>query len=60
MWTRLKSLLCQLEAWLDGEQGQGLTEYALILALIALVAIVALTVLGGDVTTALSSIGNSV
>jgi pilus assembly protein Flp/PilA len=44
----------------DGEEGQGLTEYALILALIAIVAIVALTLLGGSVTSELSTVANSV
>jgi pilus assembly protein Flp/PilA len=43
----------------DEEEGQGLTEYALILALIAIVAIAALTLLGGKVTDALSTVGNS-
>jgi pilus assembly protein Flp/PilA len=42
------------------EQGQGLAEYALILALIAIVAIVALIFLGGSISTILSTIGNSV
>jgi pilus assembly protein Flp/PilA len=44
----------------DEEEGQGLTEYALILALIAIVAIAALTLLGGKVNDALSSVGSSV
>lgn len=42
-------------------KGQGLTEYALIIALVAIVAVAALTLLGGqintifgDITTALS------
>ncbi len=39
----------------DEEKGQGLTEYALILALIAVVAIAALTLLGGQITKVLSS-----
>lgn len=43
----------------DGEEGQGLTEYALILALIAIVAIVALTFLGGKVSDVLSTVGGS-
>jgi pilus assembly protein Flp/PilA len=43
----------------ENEEGQGLTEYALILALIAIVAILALTFLGGKVTDALSTVGNS-
>jgi Flp pilus assembly pilin Flp len=44
----------------DTEAGQGLAEYALILALIAIVAIVALIFLGNQVSTILSSVGNSV
>lgn len=40
-------------------RGQGLAEYALILALIAIVAIVALTLLGGQVSRILSDIGHS-
>ena len=39
------------------EEGQGLAEYALILALIAIVAIVALIFLGGQVSTILSTVG---
>ena len=42
------------------EDGQGLAEYALILALIAIVAIVALLFLGGQVSQVLSTVGNSV
>ena len=41
------------------EEGQGLAEYALILALIAIVAIVALLFLGGQISTILSTIGSS-
>lgn len=43
----------------EENEGQGLTEYALILALIAIVAIVALQFLGGNVKTILSSVGDS-
>ena len=39
------------------ERGQGLAEYALILALIAIVAIAALIFLGGQISAILSSIG---
>jgi Flp pilus assembly pilin Flp len=39
--------------------GQGLAEYALILALIAIVAIVALIFLGGQVSKILSDVGHS-
>jgi Flp pilus assembly pilin Flp len=50
-----------LDLVLDGrEEGQGLTEYALILVFIALVAIVALTFLGQQLQSTLSNIGNSV
>ncbi|MFL5756430.1 MAG: Flp family type IVb pilin [Chloroflexota bacterium] len=44
----------------DEEEGQGLAEYALILALIAIVAIVALIFLGSQVSKILSNVGNSV
>ncbi len=40
--------------------GQGLAEYALILALIAIVAIVSLAFLGGQVKTILSTVGKSI
>ena len=42
------------------DEGQGLAEYALILALIAIVAIVALIFLGGQVSTILSTVGDSI
>ena len=42
------------------EDGQGLAEYALILALIAIVAIIALIFLGNQVSTILSTVGNSI
>ena len=42
------------------EEGQGLAEYALILALIAIVAIVALIFMGGQVSKILSNVGHSV
>jgi len=42
------------------EEGQGLAEYALILALIAIVAIVALLFLGGAISSILSTVGASV
>ena len=42
------------------EEGQGLAEYALILALIAIVAIVALIFLGSQISKILSVVGESV
>ena len=44
----------------NDEDGQGLAEYALILALIAIIAIVALIFLGGQVSTILSKVGASI
>jgi pilus assembly protein Flp/PilA len=55
MWKKLAP--CMFDA--DQETGQGLAEYALILALIAIVAIVALLFLGGAISTILSSVGDS-
>ncbi len=42
------------------DEGQGLAEYALILALIAIVAIIALIFLGSQVSKILSIVGKSV
>ena len=42
----------------SAEQGQGLAEYALILALIAIVALLALTFLGTQISGVLSYIGS--
>jgi pilus assembly protein Flp/PilA len=43
-----------------GESGQGLAEYALILALIAIVAVSALLFLGGGINSILSVVGESI
>ena len=42
------------------DDGQGLAEYALILAMIAIVAILGLLFLGGQVSSILSTVGDSV
>jgi pilus assembly protein Flp/PilA len=42
------------------EEGQGLAEYALILALIAVIAIAALVFLGTQISSILSSIGDNI
>ncbi|HYK94585.1 MAG TPA: Flp family type IVb pilin [Candidatus Dormibacteraeota bacterium] len=42
------------------DEGQGLAEYALILALIAIVAIIALIFLGTQVSGILSTVGSSI
>ena len=56
--TRLYVRIASL--FVHDEEGQGLAEYALILALIAIVAIVALIFLGGKVSTVLSTVGKSI
>jgi pilus assembly protein Flp/PilA len=42
------------------EEGQGLAEYALILALIAIVVIAAVIFLGGQINTIMSNVGTSI
>ncbi|MES1239586.1 MAG: Flp family type IVb pilin [Chloroflexota bacterium] len=54
IYTALKAMLRR------DEEGQGLAEYALILALIAIVAIIALIFLGTQVSGILSTVGRSV
>ena len=52
--------LALIDRFRHREEGQGLAEYALILALIAIVAIVALIFLGSQVSKILSTVGSSV
>jgi pilus assembly protein Flp/PilA len=47
-------------AAIESDEGQGLAEYALILALIAIIAIGALFFLGGQISSILSSIGAAI
>jgi pilus assembly protein Flp/PilA len=57
-WTqRLTRKLRELRRQVEG---QGLAEYALILALIAIVSIIALTFLGSQVSDKLSVIGSTI
>jgi pilus assembly protein Flp/PilA len=56
----MTQLLALISSFRSNDKGQGLAEYALILALIAIVAIIALIFLGGQVSTILSTVGNSV
>jgi Flp pilus assembly pilin Flp len=54
----IKTLVSGFSRSTRAEAGQGLSEYALILALIALIAMGALQLLSGNGTEALSSAGN--
>ena len=57
----LRALGAGVRRLASGEDaGQGLAEYALILALIAIVSIVALTFLGGNIAAILSKTGGSI
>ena len=47
-------------AFISDPDGQGLAEYALILALIAIIAIIALIFLGGQISAIISKVGNSI
>ncbi len=58
MFSQLTTLVRQ--AVVTDDEGQGLAEYALILALIAIVAIVALIYLGGQISDKLSTVGASI
>jgi pilus assembly protein Flp/PilA len=55
--TMLNAIIAKLRR---DEEGQGLAEYALILALIAIVAIIALIFLGNQVSSILSTVGKSI
>jgi pilus assembly protein Flp/PilA len=57
--------MATLTVWLSNaldrdEEGQGLAEYALILALIAIVVIGAVIFLGGQIDNIMSTIGQSI
>jgi pilus assembly protein Flp/PilA len=56
----VRNALARLARYLRSEEGQGLAEYALILALIALIAIVALIFMGQQVSDKFSVIGSTI
>ena len=56
----LPYIIALIASFRRDEEGQGLAEYALILALIAIVCIAALIFLGGRIGGALSSVGTSI
>ena len=58
----LESILCaykKVTTRRDGEDGQALVEYALILGLVSIVCAAALTLIGTSVSTALSSVAGA-
>jgi pilus assembly protein Flp/PilA len=50
-------LVNRMRAFVGGEEGQDLLEYALLVALIALVAVAAVTAAGGSVNSIFTQIG---
>jgi len=56
----MAALINKLSAAVRREEGQGLAEYALILALIAIVVIAAVIFLGGQINTIMSNVGTSI
>lgn len=57
MLSRINEALLRLVAWVRSEQGQALSEYGLIIALVAVACIVALGVLAAAVSGVLEDIG---
>ena len=57
MMSKLNALIASFRR---EDEGQGLAEYALILALIAIVAIIALIFLGQQVSSIINTVGKSV
>ena len=56
----MTQLIALISSFRNDDEGQGLAEYALILALIAIVAIVPLIFLGGQISGILNTVGKSV
>ena len=56
----MTQLIARIPSLRRGDEGQGLAEYALILALIAMVAVIALIFMGLQVSTMLHTFGQSV
>ncbi len=56
MFSKINEALLRLRARFEREEGQGLTEYGLIIALVAVVAIAGLTLLGVAVNGLLGGI----
>jgi pilus assembly protein Flp/PilA len=52
-------LWAKLTAWVTEEKGASMVEYALLVVLIAIIAIVAISIAGQQVSTAFSTIANT-
>jgi pilus assembly protein Flp/PilA len=53
------SLWTKLTMWVKEEKGASMVEYALLVVLIAIIAIVAVSIAGQQVSTAFSTIANT-
>ena len=53
------SLWTKLTMWVKEEKGASMVEYALLVVLIAIIAIVAVSIAGRQVSTAFSTIANT-
>ncbi len=54
----MTTFIQKVKALRDGEEGQGMVEYALILVLVSIIAIGALTAIGQNVTNVLQTVAN--
>ena len=52
-------LWLQIQNWMHRQEGQDLTEYALIIGLIVVVAVAAIALMGDSVSTLLSNIAST-
>jgi pilus assembly protein Flp/PilA len=55
----MKSLVKRFRGFMGNEEGQGLVEYALIIALVAIVVIISLTLLGRRVSNSYTNIAGA-
>jgi Flp pilus assembly pilin Flp len=52
-------MLFQIRNWLRRQEGQDLTEYALLIGLIVIVAVVAVALLGSSISSLLSGVASA-
>jgi pilus assembly protein Flp/PilA len=56
---RMKNLIQKIRGFIRSEEGQGLVEYALIIALVAIVILVAISLLGRKVSNTYTNISGA-